>query len=122
MKAWGCSDDECGVIVFAATRGKARTLAHQASGCFDCAEWTEISVTRIPALDGRRDAEYIADWYVDQRMYYESGWYSEGQDNPQCTTCGLYEYAGIPESHISDWDEHERAGTCEACKAAGRPQ
>ena len=53
MKAWACNDYEagCGYIVFADKRGEARYCAIGSPG-FECSDWCDISVRRIPDLDG----------------------------------------------------------------------
>ena len=81
MKAWSVmdSENECGYIVFAETRGKARAAAMRCAG-LDLSEWNAIEVLRLPDLDGKRDAPCVLDWEKDGRIYYEAGWWMEGME------------------------------------------
>lgn len=114
MKAWGCMDynAECGVIVFAETRGKARSIAKGCAGLED-SEWCDIEVRRIKSLDGERTEAGDLDWHKDERLYYEAGWYAEDGAR-SCDCCGLYEYDSIPESTIAETEEGD---ICAACSA-----
>lgn len=67
MKAWLVRerDSEFATVVFAETRGKARSIAMQTDACAD-AEFTSIEVSRKPQLDkyytpGKKEM----DWYND---------------------------------------------------------
>ena len=112
MKAWNCADHECGFIVFAETRAKARTLAMGEAG-FECSEWVEIEVRRMKELDGLRDEPCVLDWQENERVYYEAGWFPE-ECAPFCIRCERYQYERIPESFIT-WTEHD-GDMCVACK------
>jgi hypothetical protein len=100
MKAWSCMDYGvgCGVIVLAETRGKARALAR--AGGLDGSEWVDVSVTRLPELDGIREVAGALDWQADERVYWEAGWWCEDPGCASCDTCGRYVYEGIPESRV----------------------
>lgn len=102
MKAWGCMNYNipCGVIVFAETRGKARSLAMTQEG-LDGSEWTEIDVKRLPKLDKDFDVACILDWQDGRQTYYEAGWWGE-DGAPMCVRCERYEYAEIPESYCDE--------------------
>ena len=54
MKAWTCRDemsgDDYGTVVFAETRGKAKSIALTCDACED-AEFRHITARRIPSLD-----------------------------------------------------------------------
>lgn len=81
MKAWKVEDKAsyegyC-TVVFAETRGKAHALAMR-TGCCDGAEWNDVRVTRLPAMDkmykpGKREM----DWYDDEDRIalVECGWF-----------------------------------------------
>jgi hypothetical protein len=116
MKAWAVSDydAEVGVIVFAETDGKAKSLAKGHEG-FEYSDWTDLSVRRVEKLDGKKESECVADWTADARMYYESGFFPE-DGAPMCDWCGLYEYDEFPESRVTDWgDADDEARVCAAC-------
>ena len=118
MKAWSVMDreNECGCIVFAETRGKARAAAMGCAG-LDLSEWNEVEVLRLPDLDGKRDAPCVLDWEKDGRIYYEAGWWVEGA--PSCDCCGLYQYDEIPESRVTETTDE--GCLCAACLAEARP-
>lgn len=100
MKAWACVDEnaECGYIVFAETRAKAKTLVLREAG-FDCSEWCDVEVRRLKEFDDRKNVECVADWRADERIYYEAQWHP-ADDSECCEKCDRYEYAGIAESFI----------------------
>lgn len=116
MKAFGCNnyDFPCGVIVFAETQGKARSMAHGEPG-FDSTEWIDIDARRLPNLDGKRGSECVLDWQDDARIYYEAGWYPE-EGAPLCDICGKHEYDSIPESEVIETGEGRFI--CVSCKCS----
>jgi len=117
MKAWSVMDygAECGYIVFAETRGKARAAAMGCAG-LDCSEWNDVEVRRIPKLDGKRNAPCVLDWEKDGRIYYEAGWYPiDGA--PSCDCCGLFEYDEFPESRVTETDDGFMCAACIAHEA-----
>jgi len=110
MKAWGVTDREegYGVIVFADTRSRARTLGHTSAG-LDEQEWIDVDVRRCPSADGKSEVECIADWQKDCRIYYEAGWFAD-EARRSCDDCSRFYYPQIPESWIDD-----EMGICKAC-------
>jgi len=112
VKAWGVNNDECGYIIFAETRGKAKGIAICQDG-FDCMEFTDPTwrVYRMPKLDGLLEKEGILEWHKHQRTYYEAGWYPE-DGAESCDACGLYHYDSIPESHVSDTEDGYICASC----------
>jgi len=121
MKAWSGMDYECGYghIIFAPTRGKARSLLMCADG-FDCADWTDstIEVRRLAEMDGRRDEPGLLDWKDGERIYYEAGWYPE-EGCPCCDDCLRYSYHSIPESRVIEDDSGARCMACRGESYAG---
>ena len=115
MKAWSVNDynAECGYIVFAETRGKARSLAMGEAG-LDTSEWTDVEVRRMKTLDGRRTEECVLDWQKDVRIYYEAGWY-ESPDSCSCSHCERHEYQSLPESKVTETSDGQFL--CVACHA-----
>jgi len=112
MKAWGCNDynAECGYIVFAETRGKAHSIAMGAAG-FDCSEWNDVQVKRMPTVDGKQEREGVLEWRGNDRIYYEAGWF-ESDNRDACDWCDLCEYESIPESRLTETDD---GMICAAC-------
>ena len=117
LKAWGCCDHNalCGYIVLAPTRGKAHSLAMGLAG-FDWSDWNEVSVTRIPALDGLRSTEGPLNWDTNGRAYYEAGWFPV-DGAPCCDCCGLYEYAEFPESKVVEAEDGDMCANCREATA-----
>ena len=115
MKAWSVCDynAEVGIIVFAETRGQARSEARGLDG-FESSDWGDIVVRRLPALDGKRDVRCALDWGKESRLYYEAGFFQDNQT--PCDWCGLYEYREFPESHLTEYgDGDDAAIVCAAC-------
>ena len=114
MKAWSAMDynAQCGYIVFAETRGKARLLAMREPG-LDSSEWVDIDVKRMPDFDGKREKPCALDWQIDARLYYEACWWPDF-GAPECEGCGRYEYPSIPESSVTDTEE---GAYCVACNS-----
>lgn len=69
MKAWKCycknAYTDSSVVVFAETRGKAHWLAMR-EDVFEDAEWTDICVRRIPALDNHFRGGTVLCWDNDE--------------------------------------------------------
>jgi len=114
VKAWSCMNYElpCGVIVFAETRGQARSMALGTDG-FDCCEWIDIAPTRLKELDGKRTEAGVLDWHTGSRIYYEAGWWPE-EGASSCDCCGLYQYDGIDESIVSETENGDECAQCAA--------
>ena len=68
MKAWlvRVKDEFCAEVVFAETRGKARSLA-LCTDCCDGATFTDIEVRRMPNADKYyKEGKWHLDWYNPQ--------------------------------------------------------
>jgi len=119
IKAWSCCDDmaECGYIIFTTSRSMAHAIAIGLPG-FDCSEWNNIRVVRLPAMDGKRDCDCVLDWSTDAREYYEAGWWPM-DGSVECEFCGLFEYEQFPESRVT---EREDGNICAACMEQERKE
>jgi len=108
------------LIVFAETRGKARSEAMQHEG-FDCSEWKDVEVRRLPNLDGIRNEQCALSWWKNARIYYEAGWRPQ-PETIGCDVCGLYEFDEFPESKVTETDDGMLCASCmaEAVKEAGK--
>lgn len=113
MKAWKVYTDACGYIVFSTSGNMAKSMAHTLPG-FECDEWTDIRVARLPELDGKRDYDCVLDWEKDGRIYYEAGWWPV-DGTPSCDCCGRYQYDEFPESRVTDTED---GYMCVACMAS----
>ena len=111
MKAWAVSDERegLGIIVFAETRGKAKSVGRYASG-LDFGEWIDISCRRMPELDGFKNEECCLDWMENKHIYWNAKWYEDLDCMRSCDECDRYWYQDIPESFIDE------DGICVDCK------
>ena len=106
MKAWRVCDkaDYVGgsTVVFAETRGKAHELALHTDCCED-AEWNDVRVTRIPAMDKMYRGKDEMDWYEpeDRIALVKEGWYCLDCDIEYCEKCPAAEWCG----HYQDWKD-----------------
>ena len=117
-KAFACNnyDFPCGCIVFATSRGKARSIAAGQPG-FEGLAWIEIEVQRIKAIDDMCDTACVLDWHKDARTYYEQGWSPE-EGAASCDCCGLYQYDEFPESTVKETEDGDMCLACIAFDAA----
>lgn len=91
MKAWKAEDKRDGfysTVVFAETRGQAKSAA-KATDCCEDADWTDIRVTRAPELDGEYRGHTEMEWYDDQDRIalIKNGWHCEEVWLDECETC-----------------------------------
>lgn len=98
MKAWLVREKDalCATVVFAETRGRARSLAMSTEACED-AVFIDIEVRRIPQMDkyytnGKRELDWlnpndrialVKDWFGCDREYWE---------HEDCDNCPAKEY------------------------------
>lgn len=101
LKAWAVCDfhAEIGLIVFAFRHGQARSYARQREG-FDNSDWTDITATRLPDMDGKRDKPCVLDWDKDARLYWEAKYRPDTDQTESCAMCGRYEFEEIEESAL----------------------
>ena len=111
MKAWRVEDTESYeggyTVVFAETRGKAHDLARHTE-CCEYAEWCDIRVTRIPAMDkmwkpGKTEMNWMD---LDDRiaLVKECGWCCNHEyldRERDCTLCPAAEWC----DDYQDWKE-----------------
>ena len=115
MKAWQVSlkDEFCADVVFAETRGKARSLALRTDCCED-ALFTDIEVHRRPQADKYyQDGKWHLDWddpkdriaLVKDCGFVCSCDYHEWED---CESCSAREYCDLYKDYQADkGDEKE---------------
>ena len=113
MKAWRVEDEAsykggC-TVVFAETRGKAHALALNTDCCED-AEWNDVRVTRIPAMDKHYRGKWEMDWYNTEdriALVKECGWFCNGEyldRERDCPECPAAEWCG----DYQDWKDGEQ--------------
>lgn len=112
MKAWRVEDEasyEGGcTVVFAETRGKAHALALNTDCCED-AEWNDVRVTRIPAMDKHYRGRWEMDWCNSEdriALVKECGWFCNGEyldPKRDCPDCPAAEWCG----KYQDWKDDE---------------
>lgn len=97
MKAWLVrnKDKYCATVVFAETRGKARSLALRTDCCEDC-DFCDIQVTRQPKADKYyKEGKTELDWYnPKERIIFvkELGFSCYDIDLRVCEGCSAKEY------------------------------
>lgn len=105
-------DEEPGVIVFAETASKAKSLAHHGEG-FDC-EWTDMAAKRLPSADqyATQINGTILFWHVvaHRRIYRNLGWRMFEAET--CDSCNRFEDDQIPESRRVECAEGELCADC----------
>ena len=108
IRAFKCFADrgwESGVIVFAASAGRARTLAYRLIEEVD--DFLAIEVRREPDADRWAGGyEGHLNWGIDRdrERYRELGWHCD--DDSFCQRCGLYS---------CNLERHEACYKCELC-------
>lgn len=103
---------EVDILVWAESRGKAKSIAQGESDWFCNTDYTELTCVREPEFDGLRPMGYCFGNHLtddDIRLMQNAGWY-EYEGNPiPCSQCGLYVWFRLPESHIEN-------GICLSCR------
>ena len=112
MKAWLVKekDEFCATVVFAETRGKARSLAMHTECCED-ADFTDIEVSRKPQMDKYyKEGKKEMDWYdskdrialVKDCNFVCDYDYWERED---CENCSAKEYCDRYKDHKESEDK-----------------
>lgn len=82
-------------VVFAETRNKAKAIAVN-TDCLEGVEYTDISATRIPALDRFYRGKKEMDWYDDEdkiaMVRYGNFTCSYEFDTEDCETCSAKQW------------------------------
>lgn len=102
MKAWLVreKDEFCSVIVFALTRGKAKS---EALSVLEDADFRHLEATRFPFADSRYNGNkepYCLDWTnPEDRLFLvkDCGWHCEEAWSEECRQCVAKEYCAIYE-------------------------
>lgn len=107
MKAWRVKDVRDGfysTVVFAETRGKAKSEAMRTDCCED-SEWTDIRVTRVPELDAEYRGHDEMEWDDDQDRHalIRAGWRCEYIDPDYCETCVGREDCEAYKDYLAEW-------------------
>ena len=104
MKAWvvNIKDNFDATVVFAETRGKAKSLAQYTDAC-DGAEYCDIEVRRLPEADKYyKEGKTEMGWDNMQdrlTLVKEFGFSCEYADLDKCETCTAREYCGAYEEY-----------------------
>ena len=91
MKAWKVNDihdDFYSEVVFAETRGKAKSIAQCTDICEDSL-YTDIRVIRVPELDKEYRGHDVMDWYDDEDKLalIQNGWHCDEVWPDECINC-----------------------------------
>ena len=113
MKAWLVRerDEFCAEIVFAETRGKARSLALRRSDCCENAVFTDIEVHRQPQADKYyKESKWHLDWENPQdriALVKDCGFVCD-YDNfnlKYCVECSAKQYCDRYKEHLIEEGE-----------------
>lgn len=114
MKAWLVreKDSEYATVVFAETRGKARSLAMATDACED-ADFCDIDVSRKPQLDKYyKNGKKEMNWYDDKdrlALVKECGFFCIPSDLVECDQCPAKKYCREYEQeleYLKDCEEY----------------
>lgn len=114
MKAWLVRerDSEYATVVFAETRGKARSLAMATDACED-AGFCDIDVSRRPNMDKYyKKGKKEMDWYDDKdrlALVKDGGFYCEDSALIECDQCPAKKYCSEYEAkleYLKDCEEY----------------
>ena len=106
MKAWKVIDikgDGYCTVVFAETRGKAHYIAMTTDCCED-AEWNDVRVTRVPALDSAYRGYSVMAFYdpIDRVELVKAGFHCEYIDIGDCEECAAKNYCDAYTDYLAD--------------------
>lgn len=97
MKAYHARQKDvfCATVVFAETRGKAKSAAMLTDCCGD-ADFLDIEVYRLPHMDKYyKPGKIEMDWFDPQdriALVKDAGFYCEYIELPECKECPAQEY------------------------------
>lgn len=110
MKAWliRVKDGECAEVVFAETRGKARSWAMCTDTC-DGADFTDIEAHRVPHVDKyyKKGKRYM-DWDDPKDrivLFEECGFRCEYVEAEFCEDCPVKKYCEDYINQMEEWEE-----------------
>lgn len=112
MKAWLVSekDADCATVVFAETRGKARSMAMSTDSCSE-AQFTDIEVHRKPGLDKYyKNGKKEMDWDNPKdriALVKECGFRCEYVEPYLCDDCPAKKYCGTYEEYEQESEDEE---------------
>lgn len=111
MKAWLVKekDEFAAEVVFAETRGKAKSLAKYTDACWDTS-FVDIRVTREPAVDKfYKEGKWHLDWEdPEDRVLLVSicNFRCEYVDLDVCNQCSAKEFCDAYQDHLLEEDKH----------------
>ena len=97
MKAWLVKDKNefCATVVFAETKGKAKSVAMHTEACEDV-DFCDIAIHRVPQMDKYyKEGKTEMDWFDDKdrlALVKECGFYCEYIEDGMCEDCPAKEY------------------------------
>ena len=107
MKAWLVrkKDEACAEVVFAETRGKARSLAQHTDAC-DYADFIDIEAHRLPKADKYyREGKLCLDWDNPKDrivLVNECGFRCEYVEPYMCEVCSAKEYCEDYQEYLNE--------------------
>ena len=113
MKAWLVreKDEFCAAVVFAETRGKAKSLARCTDACED-ADFLRIEVRRLPDIDKYYRGKRELDWFnpADRIVLVKECSFTcehDAFDFGECAVCSAKEYCDQYQDRIQERGEGE---------------
>lgn len=110
MKAWivNVKDEFCSTVVFAETRGKAKSIALHTDCCED-ADFCDIEIRRLPHIDKYyKEGKTELDW-LDKKdriiLVKECGFRCEYIEEYWCEWCSAKEYCEPYQDYIEEQNE-----------------
>lgn len=113
MKAWLVreKDGDCSIVVFAETRGKARSIAMHTDCCEDAA-FCDIEVSRLSHMDKYyKEGKKEMDWENPKdrlALVKECGFHCEYFDALWCIDCSAKEYCDTYIDYKREYEEGKR--------------
>ena len=110
MKAWlvKVKDEFCATVVFAETRGKARSIAMHTDACEDV-DFCDIEVRRLPHIDKYyKEGKTELDWLDNKDriiLFNECDFRCEYTDIDLCEKCPVKEYCEDYEFYMEEMVE-----------------
>ena len=105
MKAWVVRPKYEGysTVVFAETRGQAKTFAMRTDCCEDT-DFIDVRCHRFPEADAMFDGQMEMDWdnSKDRLFLVKHGWYCEYPEYEDCLNCVAKDYCNYKEEMSND--------------------
>ena len=112
MKAWLAENThtDTATVVFAETRGKARSIAIETDACEDL-DFCDIYIRRLPHMDKYyEEGKKEMDWYDEKdriALVKDCSFRCADVDMDWCEDCSAKQYCGLYEEYIEESEDTE---------------